>query len=122
MSTTKVYYNSACPVCAAGIRLQRARLRSCGKGLEWIDVHADNAAVSDIDASLEFVRERLHVVDGEGNLHLGADAIAELIAMTPRQRPIARLARLPAVRSLLGVAYNAFAAALYRWNRRVGRW
>ena len=122
MASTKVYYNSACPVCAAGIRSQRARLGSCGEALEWIDVHADNAAVSDVGTSLEFVRERLHVVDGEGNLHLGADAIAELMAVTPAQRPMARLARLPVVRNILGAAYNAFAAALYRWNRRVGRW
>ena len=122
MSSTKVYYNSACPVCAAGIRRQRARLHSCGEALEWIDVHADNDAVSDVGASLEFVRERLHVVDGDGNLHLGADAIAELLAMTPGQRPVARLARLPVVRHFLRAAYNAFAVALYRWNRRVGRW
>ncbi len=122
MSATKVYYNSACPVCAAGIRRQRVRLDPCGEALEWIDVHADNDAVSEAGADLEFVRERLHVVDGEGNLQVGADAVTELMAMTPGQRPAARLARLPVLRNLLRAAYNAFAAALYRWNRRVGHW
>ena len=122
MPSVKVYYNSACPVCAAGIGRQRARLDSCGETLEWIDVHADNDAVSDVGASLEFVRERLHVVDGQGDVKVGADAITELMAMTAGQRLSARLARLPVLRNLLRTAYNAFAAALYRWNRRVGHW
>ena len=118
----KVYYNSACPVCAAGIRRQRSRLESCAETVEWIDVHADNEAVENINADLEFVRERLHVTDRDGNLHVGADAVCELMAITPGQRLVARLARLPVARSLLRAAYNAFAAGLYRWNRRVGRW
>lgn len=122
MSATKVYYNSACPVCAAGIRHQRARLEPCGEALEWIDVHADNEAVSEIGAGLEFVRERLHVVDREGHLRVGADAVAELVALTPGQHGLAKLARLPAVNRFLGVTYNAFAALLYRWNRLLGHW
>ncbi len=118
----RVYYNSACPVCAAGIRHQRTRLEGCGEMVEWVDVHADNDAVGDIDADLEFVRERLHVTDRDGNLHVGADAVSELMAITPGQRLVGRLARFPVARSLLRAAYNAFAAGLYRWNRRVGRW
>lgn len=122
MSATKVYFNSACPVCAAGIRHQRARLDTCGEALEWIDVHADSEAVSEIGAHLEFVRERLHVLDARGNLRVGADAVAELLALTPGQLGLAELARLPGAKSLLRASYNAFAALLYRWNRRRGHW
>lgn len=46
--------------------------------LEWIDVHQLNGAASEIGAELEFVRERLHVVDEEGVVHLGSDAFALL--------------------------------------------
>ena len=122
MTRTRVYYNSACPVCDAGIRRQRRKLDGCGQPVVWIDVHENNEAVGEIGANLEFVRERLHVVDRNGDVHVGADAIAELMAETPRQRGAARFARLPGLRLLLRGAYNAFAAVLYRWNRRAGHW
>jgi hypothetical protein len=62
--TTKVYYNSACPVCNAGIKDQRQRMEACGiRDIEWVDVHTNPEAVSEVDASLEQVRERLHVKD-----------------------------------------------------------
>lgn len=118
---TKVYYNSACPVCNAGIKHQRAR--SAGDDhVEWIDVHADNDAVSAIGADLENVRERLHVVDDAGTVHIGAAAFAALWRITPGQRWLGRAGNLPVVRAVLRWAYNAFAAALYRWNRRRGHW
>ena len=120
--STKVYYNSACPVCDAGIRCQRVKLDACGASMEWIDVHTENQAAAEIGADLEFIRERLHVVDAQGELHVGADAITELMAATPRRHSVARLVRLPVVRKFAGLAYNAFAALLYRWNRRRGRW
>lgn len=120
--TTRVYYNSACPVCDAGIRRQRDKLDACGASMEWIDVHKDNRAAEEVGADLEFVRKRLHVVDDEGDLHVGADAIAELMSATTRQRGAARLVRLPVVRQFTRAVYNAFAAELYRWNRCKGHW
>ena len=119
---TKVYYNSACPVCDAGIRCQRVKLDACGASVAWIDIHTENQVAAEIGADLEFVRERLHVVDAQGELHVGADAITELMASTPRRHIAARLVRLPVVRQFARLAYNAFAALLYRWNRRRGRW
>ena len=119
---TKVYYNSACPVCDAGIRCQRVKLDACRASVEWIDVHADNQAAAEIGADLEFVRERLHVVDAQGGLHVGADAITELMAATPRRHWAARLVRLPVVRQSARLAYNAFAVLLYRWNRWRRHW
>ena len=119
---TRVYYNGACPVCHASIRCQRVKLDACGSSVEWIDVHAENKAAAEIGADLEFVRERLHVVDPQGELHVGADAIIELMAATPRRRWVARLVRLPVARQLAHLVYNAFAALLYRWNRRRRHW
>ena len=122
MAKTKVYYNSACPVCAAGIADQRGRMEGCGAAVDWIDVHADNAAAAEVAADLEFVRERLHVVDADGETRVGAEALAALWDLTPGQTRWARFARLPVVRTLLGWLYNAFAAMLYRWNRWNRRW
>ena len=36
--------------------------------VEWIDIHRDAEAVYEIGAEREFVRERLHVVDENGDI------------------------------------------------------
>ncbi|HSC15429.1 MAG TPA: DUF393 domain-containing protein [Gammaproteobacteria bacterium] len=118
----KVYYNSACPVCNAGIQYQQRKLGAACDDVEWIDVHARNEAASELNRDLELVRERLHVVDEAGGLHVGADAFAELWSKTPGQSAWARVVRAPGIRSLSRWMYNGFAALLYRWNRINGRW
>ena len=119
---TKVYYNGACPVCAAGITRQRRKLEGSSAEIEWIDVNEDNDAVCKIGADLEFVRERLHVVDDSGALQVGDRAFSALWHLTPGEKWRAWVSDLPIVRSVLGWVYNAFAARLYRWNRRKGHW
>jgi len=122
MDKLKVYYNSACPVCDAGIRGQKERMRGCASDVQWIDIHKDPGALAEIGARREFVRERLHVLDGEGELRIGAEAFRALWIHTPGQRALARIAGLPIVNTLANWAYNAFAAALYAWNRASRRW
>ncbi len=116
----RVYYNSACPVCNAGIEGQKGKQSTCD--IQWNDVHQDNRIVSEVDADLEFVRERLHVVDENGHIHVGFDAFLAIGRNSPRERWKARVLGLPVVRSLCRVAYNVFAAALYRWNRSRKHW
>jgi predicted DCC family thiol-disulfide oxidoreductase YuxK len=118
----KVYYNSACPVCDAGIRGQRGRMRDCGAAVEWVDIHHDAQAVEEIGARRELVRERLHVQDAAGQVHIGADAFAELWSHTPRWRWLGALLRRPVIRPAANWCYDRFAAALYAWNRRRKRW
>ena len=56
---SKVYYNSACPVCNAGIKDQRKRMQDCGvNNIEWVDVHNNPDAVSEVGSSLEQVRNQ----------------------------------------------------------------
>jgi 2-polyprenyl-6-hydroxyphenyl methylase / 3-demethylubiquinone-9 3-methyltransferase len=117
---TTVYYNSACPVCDAGIRGQRERMQGCA--VEWVDVHANPDAVAPLGVSLEQVRERLHVVEGEGRVRVGAQALESLWAQTPGQRWLGRLMRLPLLSALAGALYDRFARVLYRWNLRKGHW
>jgi predicted DCC family thiol-disulfide oxidoreductase YuxK len=115
-----VYYNSACPVCDAGIRSQRGRMAGCD--VQWVDVHAQNEAARAVGAPLEDVRKRLHVTDSQGRVLVGAEALAELWSRSPGQRWLARVVRLRGLRWLAGHAYDLFAEALYRWNRRRGHW
>ena len=122
MAKLKVYYNSACPVCDAGIRGQRQRMAECALDIQWIDIHSRPQALEEIGARQEFVRERLHVLDEKGELRIGAEALRALWARTPGQRTLARLTGLPLVNWLSRCAYNAFAALLYAWNRANRRW
>jgi predicted DCC family thiol-disulfide oxidoreductase YuxK len=120
----RVYFNSACPVCNAGITSQRERMQACGTGdaVEWIDINDDPDALAARGVSLDDVRLKLYVEDAAGDLHVGADAFADLWRATPGQRWLGRLVSLPVLRTLARWAYNAFAVQLYRWNRRHGRW
>lgn len=116
----RVFYNSACPVCDAGITAQKNKSATCG--VEWQDVHFDNDLVSGLDAELEFVRERLHVIDTQGNLKVGLEAFITIWENSPREQWKARLAKIWGVRWCLNVGYNIFAKLLYTWNRVRKRW
>ena len=118
----KVYYNSACPVCDAGIRSQRRRMEATGAEAEWIDIHNHPEALREIGAEQEFVRRKLHVTDAAGELHVGSEAFTALWSRTAGQRWLGRLCAMPVLRTLSRWAYDAFAALLYRWNRMRRRW
>jgi predicted DCC family thiol-disulfide oxidoreductase YuxK len=107
----KVYYNSACPVCNAGIKGQRRRMEACGiADVEWVDIHSTPEAVEEVGAALEEVRERLYVKDANGQLHIGADAFAHLSSRTHGQRWLAMLVQLPVLRQLARLVYNSLRA------------
>lgn len=72
--------------------------------------------------TLDDVRLKLYVEDDEQKLHVGAAAFASLWQETPSQRVIGRMVALPLIAPVARLAYNAFAALLYRWNRLCGRW
>ena len=116
----KVYYNSACPVCNAGISSQRDKMASCR--VDWLDVHEHNGAADGVGGDLEFVRERLHVVDETGDVRVGLEAFIAIWRSSLGERWKARLFSLPLIRPLANWAYNVFARRLYRWNRRKGHW
>ncbi len=115
-----VFYNSACPVCNAGIGLQRQQMAQCD--VNWVDVHTHPERAQELGVDLEFLRERLHVMDGHGQLQVGAAAVSSLMLQTPWQRWLGRIAQWPVLRNLLALAYNVFAKLLYRWNLRRGHW
>ncbi|MES2320364.1 MAG: DUF393 domain-containing protein [Pseudomonadota bacterium] len=118
LPTTTVYYNSACPVCDAGICYQRARMQD--SAVEWVDVHGRPELAAEMGIDLELMRERLHVRDPAGQLHVGAPGFTLLWSQTRGQRWLAWLMRPFAW--LTGLLYNTIARQLYRWNRRRWHW
>jgi predicted DCC family thiol-disulfide oxidoreductase YuxK len=117
---TTVYYNSACPVCDAGIVSQKAKMQGCN--IAWIDVHSNPDAAIELGTNLESVRERLHVKEETGRIAVGANALAALWVRTPGQQFWGRIANWPVASAFFSVAYNIFAKVLYRWNRWKKHW
>lgn len=75
-----VWYNTKCPVCDGGIDWQRSRLvRAARAGaIEFRDINLEPAALARFGAGIEDVRRRLHAVDAEGLLFVGADCAVEV--------------------------------------------
>lgn len=115
-----VLYNSACPVCDAGIRYQRKRMHDCD--LAWTDVHSNPNEAESRGFMLEQVRERLHVIDRQGHLLIGMDAFVALWRESPADSCKAAFFSHPVVAPVARIAYNGFARLLYGWNRRNGHW
>ena len=111
-------YNGACPVCGPEVRrYQRIDARGSGD-LGWRDISQDPAILEALGLKLEDVKERLHVVDDAGAIHIGVDAFAVLWAELPGHRWLSTMIRLPVVHPMARFVYDrALAPTLYRWNR-----
>ena len=121
MPNPQILYNGKCPVCSAGIRQARrlsARpVEECG----WIDVTQTPDALARHGLTLRDVQYRLHVLDAQGDMQVGVPACAALWDDMPRYRWLARLMRLPVIRTIAAGLYEALAYALFRWNGIRGR-
>ncbi|HEY1398188.1 DUF393 domain-containing protein [Roseateles sp.] len=115
-----VYYNSACPVCDAGVCALRERIDE--RSVEWVDVHRHPERLAPLGLDLESVRERLHLVDADGRLQVGAPALLTTWSLQRRGGWLLKPLGLPGLRTLTSWAYIAFARLLYLWNRRQRHW
>jgi len=115
-----VYYNSACPVCDAGVCAMRDRIAE--QDVEWVDVHRNPERLAPMELDLEDVRERLHVVDPSGQLHVGAPALLTTWTLQSRWGWLLKPLGWLGIRRMTSWVYDLFACRLYRWNRRQGHW
>jgi predicted DCC family thiol-disulfide oxidoreductase YuxK len=123
-SQLTVYYNTKCPVCNAGIDWQRSRLVEAARAgvIEFRDINLEPDALSRFGTGREDVRRRLHAVDADGCLYVGADCAIAVWRLTPGDAWLARLVGLPLVQPIARSVYDRFADLLYAWNRRMGHW
>jgi predicted DCC family thiol-disulfide oxidoreductase YuxK len=119
-----VYYNTKCPVCNGGIKWQASRLvRAARAGLiEFRDINLEPDALARFGADVNDVRRRLHAVDAEGRLVVGADCAVAIWQATPGDAWLGRLVGAPLVRPIARFGYDRFADLLYAWNRWMGHW
>jgi predicted DCC family thiol-disulfide oxidoreductase YuxK len=119
-----VWYNTKCPVCNAGIDWQRNRLIQAARAgvIEFRDINLEPDALARFGAGLEDIRRRLHAVDSDGKLHVGADCAIAVWRATPGHAWLGRLLSLPGIVQITRFSYDRFADALYAWNRHKGHW
>jgi predicted DCC family thiol-disulfide oxidoreductase YuxK len=119
-----VYYNSACPLCNAGVNYQKRRMKNCSA--RWNDVHEGTGSISELGSELgsdlEFVRKRLHVKNSVGEVTIGIDAFIALWELTPGDTWKAQVMKLSVIHGLALRLYDAFAWILYRWNKMMRNW
>jgi predicted DCC family thiol-disulfide oxidoreductase YuxK len=90
--------------------------------IDFRDINLEPEALARFGAGIEDVRRRLHAVDADGRLFVGADCAAEIWLRTPGNAWLGRLLGLPIMREIARFAYDRFADLLYTWNRRKGHW
>jgi predicted DCC family thiol-disulfide oxidoreductase YuxK len=112
-----VFYNTRCPVCDAGITMQRNKLLQAVKAglIVFADINLEPDALAQFQASLEDVRKRLHVLDN-GQLLIGADVALAVWKLTPGQAWLAFILGNPVIKPLTRLGYNILAELLYAWN------
>ncbi len=115
-----MYYNSACPVCNSGIKRQKLKLKD--QPIEWHDIHLNIDSRQDLDVDLEFARERLHLVDDDGEVQVGVDALIALGEKSPATSALSKVLSVPGLHSIGTLSYNVFARCLYKTNRLLKNW
>jgi predicted DCC family thiol-disulfide oxidoreductase YuxK len=118
MTAPITFFNARCPVCSAGVAHIRRLTGVPGDDRLWVDITAQPVALQHRGVTVEAVKKRLHVIDREGVLRIGIPAFAALWDEVPRYRGLARFVRLPMVREISAVLYEALAIVLYVWNKR----
>lgn len=102
---TTVYYDGACPLCAAEISLYRKA--DAANALTFVDVSKASAPLPPwLDRSA--LMRRFHVRTGDGRLVSGAEAFVALWERLPKLRWAAKIGRLPPVLMILEGGYRLF--------------
>ena len=109
------YYNGACPVCSREMR----HYGGLENGPALCDVAADPEALARHGVSARDAKRRLHVIDEDGRLIVGFDAMLRVWAEMPAYHWAALLFGRSGVRPVAAFLYeHVVAAALYSWAER----
>jgi predicted DCC family thiol-disulfide oxidoreductase YuxK len=116
----KVYYNSACPLCRAGINHQKAKMISCR--VDWNDVHTQPGVHNEVSPDLEFVRKKIHAIDEKGEIKVGIEAFEVIWRNSPSEHWKAKVISFPGIKQISIFLYNIFSWFLYKWNIWRNHW
>ena len=107
MKLTTVFYDGKCGLCSReiGHYMKISPLKT----FIWRDVASEPQHLTKINVTQSDALRRLHVLDPEGNIHVGVDAFITIWKKLPRWRLLASICAVPGIRSILRSAYNKFA-------------
>ncbi|HEY8539275.1 MAG TPA: DUF1731 domain-containing protein, partial [Steroidobacteraceae bacterium] len=112
----EILYDPVCPVC--NLEMRRYCREAQRRGLPWR--FTDAAASSTLLAcgiDSDTARRRVYVVDSNGRMVSGLDALAHIWSTLPGWRWLARVVRLPIASRLANLAYDLMLAPLiWRWS------
>ena len=122
--TLTVYYNTKCPVCDYGINRQQNKLIALARSgvIVFEDINLQPDALKHFGVEVDDIRRRLHALDGQGQLLVGADVAIAIWRLTPGEGWIATLLGNPIAILFTRFFYDRFADLLYVWNKRNQRW
>ena len=115
-----VYFNSACPICKAGIEAQKNKKSTCD--IVWNDLHLENSLSEKLGRELALARKYLHATDDRGERHVGVDAFILLWENSPQDNWKAKLLSLPVIKEFSQAGYFIFANLLYGFNIAMKNW
>jgi predicted DCC family thiol-disulfide oxidoreductase YuxK len=117
MDDVTVCYDGACLLCRESVARVQAMYR--GRRIRWVPYQ--DLAASDPELAKRLgsrdLASALHVIEGDGSVRSGADAILRIAEIVPRLRLFARLGRLPIVNRLVEPMYGLVARHRHRLSR-----
>lgn len=103
-----IYYDAKCSICRGAV----SRLGISSEGpFEALDA---NVTELPENISIERALKDVHVMDKDGSVHAGADAILRILEEYPGGRILSFLGRLPVIKQTLQLVYRLIADNRHR--------
>ena len=115
-SRTVVFYDGGCSLCRKEIQHYARRDRT-GR-LRWEDINQEPALLNALGVTTEQAMRRLHVLDRNGLLRVGACAFATIWSELPVYRVLSKALYACGMIRLIEPVYECF--AVWRYKRRFG--
>ncbi len=110
-------YDGRCRICTAGADRVRAYDRA-GR-VDVLSLHDPSVAQRFPEVKREHVLATMHLVQPDGSIDRGADAVREIMRLIPGARWLALLWLVPGFSLLANLGYAWVAKNRYRFNRKV---
>jgi predicted DCC family thiol-disulfide oxidoreductase YuxK len=113
-----VFFDGSSRLTRTRIGMAKIEARRAGAALAWRDVAAEPDALIGYGVDGETARRRLHVLDRDGQLFAGVDALALLASVLPSQKRLARFLTTPGVHAAASLAERVASGLSQRLRTR----
>ncbi|MFK7816465.1 MAG: thiol-disulfide oxidoreductase DCC family protein [Gammaproteobacteria bacterium] len=107
-----VFYDDRCSLCTAEINHYQ-KLETCHP-IQWIGIHKNRDIVQQHSFTQKQLLERLHVVQGNGETHIGASAFITIWLSIKRYRVVGLMVKKLRLTPILNYFYEPFAKRRYQ--------